>query len=255
MDKLIFDNVKNIWYQPHHNRTEKKLLLELNLSKKLLNFFQVGEYYFYILNLIDVRFEFLSPEFTKLMGYDIADLTVEKVFSYIHPDDLGYFIEYENTVAEFFKQLPSHKIQKYKVRYDFRLKKANGEYVRILQQAITIDHTEEGRLLRVLVSHSDITFLKKGNKSSLCFIGLEGEPSFLDVDIIKVAFLPNKNLLTKREKEIINYLAIGYSSKLIGTELGITKNTVDTHRKNILKKTDCKSVAELIAKAIDKGWM
>jgi DNA-binding CsgD family transcriptional regulator len=255
MSILIFDEVKNIWYQPHLSNTEIKPIIELNLSKKLLNFFQVGESYFYILNLIDVRFEFLSPEFTKLLGYDIPDFTVEKVFSYIHPDDLGYFIEYENTVAAFFKQLPIHKIHKYKVRYDYRIKKANGEYIRILQQALTIHHTDEGRLLRVLVSHTDISHLKKENKSSLCFIGLEGEPSFLDVDIIKVAFLPNKNLLTKREKEIINYLSMGHSSKLIGLELSITKNTVDTHRKNILKKTDCKSVAELIAKAIDKGWM
>ena len=111
MDKLIFDEVKNIWYQPHLNSTEKKPLLELNLSKKLLNFFQVGDYYFYILNLIDVTFEYLSPDFTKLLGYTNADFTVEKVFSYIHPDDVGYFIEYENTVAEFFKQLPVDKIQ------------------------------------------------------------------------------------------------------------------------------------------------
>lgn len=255
MDELIFDAVKNIWYQPYLDSDEKRPLLELDLSKKLLNFFQVGDYYFYIINLLDVTFEYLSPDFTRLLGYDIKDFTVEKVFSYIHPDDLGYFIEYENTVAEFFKQLPVDKIQKYKVRYDYRIKKASGEYVRILQQALTIHHTDEGRLLRVLVSHTDITHLKKENKSSLCFIGLHGEPSYLDVDIVKVSFLSIKSLLSKREKEIVNYLAMGHSSRQIGLELGISKNTVDVHRKNILRKTQCKSVAELIARAIEKGWM
>lgn len=61
----------------------------------------------------------------------------------------------------------------------------------------------------------------------------------------------NKKLITElsdREKEIVNLLTTGKSSKEISSSLGITKNTVDTHRRKILEKTGLSSTLELIAK-------
>jgi len=47
----------------------------------------------------------------------------------------------------------------------------------------------------------------------------------------------NENCLTSREIEIAGYLAKGYDSKKIAQKLFISKNTVDNHRRNILRKT------------------
>lgn len=52
--------------------------------------------------------------------------------------------------------------------------------------------------------------------------------------------------LTKREFEIIRLIAKGYNSKKIGKELSISNHTVDTYRRLILEKTECKNAAELI---------
>lgn len=54
--------------------------------------------------------------------------------------------------------------------------------------------------------------------------------------------------LSDREKEIVSLLTKGKTSKEISTSLGITKNTVDTHRRKILEKTGLSSTLELIAK-------
>jgi DNA-binding NarL/FixJ family response regulator len=43
--------------------------------------------------------------------------------------------------------------------------------------------------------------------------------------------------LTAREIEVIGFLAIGYSSKQIATEMKIATNTVDNHRQSMLKKS------------------
>ena len=56
--------------------------------------------------------------------------------------------------------------------------------------------------------------------------------------------------LTNREKEIIALLANGRSTKDIADELFISSYTVSSHRKNIIRKTDCKSFAELLRFAI-----
>jgi DNA-binding CsgD family transcriptional regulator len=45
------------------------------------------------------------------------------------------------------------------------------------------------------------------------------------------------------------------SSKQIATELSISPFTVETHRKNLLAKTETSSTGQLIAKAIREGWV
>lgn len=49
------------------------------------------------------------------------------------------------------------------------------------------------------------------------------------------------NCLTDRELEILKYIAQEYTSKEIAQQLFISVNTVETHRKNLLKKLDVKS--------------
>lgn len=55
-----------------------------------------------------------------------------------------------------------------------------------------------------------------------------------------------KDLLSKREMEIVFFLSLGMNSTLIAEKLCISKNTVRTHRQNILEKTGCTTKYELI---------
>lgn len=56
--------------------------------------------------------------------------------------------------------------------------------------------------------------------------------------------------VTKREKEIIELISLGYSNKEIAEKLLVSVSTVDAHRYNILKKLEVKNTAEMIMKAI-----
>ncbi|WP_344675784.1 LuxR C-terminal-related transcriptional regulator [Sphingobacterium kyonggiense] len=58
------------------------------------------------------------------------------------------------------------------------------------------------------------------------------------------------NQLTKREKEVISQLANGKSNKQIADVLFLSNHTVSTHRKNIIRKLDCNSFADLMRFAI-----
>ena len=58
--------------------------------------------------------------------------------------------------------------------------------------------------------------------------------------------LKSEYSLTEREIEIIKLLIEGKSSKDIAEILFISKDTVDTHRRNIIEKTGVKSTSELI---------
>lgn len=62
-----------------------------------------------------------------------------------------------------------------------------------------------------------------------------------------------KTSLSSREKEVLQLIAEGNSSKKIGDILFLSPKTVDVHRTNIMKKIDLYTIPELTKYAIQKG--
>jgi DNA-binding NarL/FixJ family response regulator len=56
--------------------------------------------------------------------------------------------------------------------------------------------------------------------------------------------------LTSRQKEIVQLLAEGKSSKEVASVLGLSVKTAETHRANIMRRLDCHSVTALVRYAI-----
>jgi DNA-binding NarL/FixJ family response regulator len=63
----------------------------------------------------------------------------------------------------------------------------------------------------------------------------------------------NCALLTSREREILQLIAEGMSTKEIAAHIFLSIKTVETHRRNIMEKLDIHSVAELTKYAIREG--
>jgi two-component system response regulator NreC len=61
------------------------------------------------------------------------------------------------------------------------------------------------------------------------------------------------DLLTSREREILQLLAEGKANKEVATGLNISPYTVETHRRHILEKLNLHNPAELILYAVRKG--
>jgi two-component system, NarL family, response regulator NreC len=61
------------------------------------------------------------------------------------------------------------------------------------------------------------------------------------------------DLLTTREREVLQLLGEGRSNKEVATFLDLSLHTVETHRSNILQKLDLHTGAELVLYAIRKG--
>ncbi len=60
-------------------------------------------------------------------------------------------------------------------------------------------------------------------------------------------------LLTQREREVLQLLAEGHSTKEIAEHLGVSIKTVGTHREHIMQKLDIHSIAGLTKYAIGEG--
>ncbi|WP_367754458.1 response regulator transcription factor [Flavobacterium sp. WC2430] len=250
---LFYDNVKKVWNEIAKKSDIKNVTFQVELYKKLIDFFQVGNYYYFIFNVQKAKFEYMNENIFTTLGYN-SDILVADFLKKIHPEDQSYFLNFEKELNIFFKTLELDKISKYKVQYDFRIKNANNIYKRILHQLMIIQHDDEKNLLLSFGVHTDITHVKDNGVPKLSFIGFEGEPSYHNVKVDSVLY-PTKEILSKREKEILGLIIQGYKSFAIADTLCISKHTVDSHRKNILKKTNCHNVSELISKSFQNSWI
>jgi len=59
--------------------------------------------------------------------------------------------------------------------------------------------------------------------------------------------------LTPREREVLTYIAEGFTNREIAEALVISVKTVDRHRENIMQKLNLHSRVELVKFAIEKG--
>src|ERR1700729_4051670 len=61
---------------------------------------------------------------------------------------------------------------------------------------------------------------------------------------------PKAGRLTARQREIVQLLAEGKSSKEVAVALGLSVKTAETHRANIMRRLDCHSISELVRYAV-----
>jgi len=245
---------KKIWGGVVKNDTSNPVEIkhQLELHKRLLNVFQIGRHYYMIFNVYQTQLEFIGDGITEVLGYEPQEMNAMLFLDRIHPDDKPYFLSFENRLTEFFMQLPLEKRGNYKYQHDYRIKTKSNKYIRLLHQILPIEF-DENNYYRSLVLHTDISHIKSTGKPSLSIIGLEGEPSYYNVQDTPI-FTKSFDLFTRRERVILNCIIEGKSSREIAEELYLSLHTINTHRKNILKKAGSKTSLDLVTKVIKEGW-
>jgi two-component system, NarL family, response regulator NreC len=128
-------------------------------------------------------------------------------------------------------------------------------------------HSDEGYVLRALKSGARGYLLKDSAESDLIqaiTVVSEGK-AFFSPEISKVlaedyvreinvrGAEDSYDLLTPREKEILQLLVEGRSNKDIASLLNLSLYTVETHRRNLQSKLNLHSYPELILYAVRKG--
>ncbi|HEX2534470.1 MAG TPA: helix-turn-helix domain-containing protein [Chitinophagaceae bacterium] len=75
--------------------------------------------------------------------------------------------------------------------------------------------------------------------------------------VLKLVYAPgpSSNVFTIREREILQYISEGYSSKEIAQSLFVSINTVNNHRKNMLQKTHTSNCFQLVSFALKNCYL
>lgn len=187
-----------------------------------------------------------SREQMEIFGFDTdgeQNISLEMHYQRIHPDDLPFVLETDNMLFQFFSEMVFDEKKDYKLVYDFRTKNADGFYVRYIHQSIPLEQDKNGKIWLTLVISHPISERAPNEKSQRRLINMKtGELHLFN----KIDGNNSGVILTKREKEVLVLVGRGYDSYNIADKMGISINTVNNHRQNILRKTRTENATQAV---------
>jgi len=205
---------------------------------------------FYIYNHNTSKFEYFSQGLSSISGYSREDYnTLGKfpLFEICHPDDA--FILNSLLFHDIKKVANSASLEdrtRLKIQYNYRIVRKDKRICNIQIQNNFLEIDEEGNPLLSFGYCSQIPFNDGPYYCGLTIFLIEETSS----DILFQKFynhINSKNGLniSDREKEVLELLIDGLTSKEIGEKLHISKNTVDNHRRNLLRKFEVRRTNDL----------
>lgn len=248
--------VMSVWESGNKILKPVKKELYLEIIEQMANLFAVGSFYYFILDFENLEMNIVSDSVKSILGIEPGKYTVRTILDIVHPEDIEKLHEKEQAAGDFlFNRIPGEHIPHYKVVYLLRLKHTDGTYKTILHQSKTILMSEDGKIQKVLVIHTDVTYLNMPIDHRISFVS-NTLPSYHSLRVGEsIDQLKNScsDLLTTREKEIIKLLSQGKNFNEMAKLMCLSPHTINTHKRNILKKTNSRNTTELVARCIREG--
>ncbi len=186
--------------------------------------------------------------FKDLLGYDDDEITLDLIVSSWHPDDKNIVdrvgLATITYTFEHLKDSPSHFLE-----ITFRRKKSDGSYIKLLSRSSAFKMDESGNIESLFIQYTDISFMDTPNIVCWNF-----EIDNLDTESFRTnIYKAYTDFFTEREKDIIKEIEKGFTNGSISENLNISKYTVETHRKNIFKKSKQHNTKDLLNFCKRKG--
>ena len=139
------------------------------------------------------------------------------------------------------------EIRKNFVAYGFGMKhfRPSGQPFHTMVQIFGLEFNEKGMPILCFIVDQDIEHLIKSTDNYLGRLSFNGG-EFVTTFSSKEQVLKKHDIFSTREIDVLKLLLKGYESKQIGEKLFISSNTVDNHRKNMIRKVDARDTTALI---------
>jgi DNA-binding CsgD family transcriptional regulator len=153
----------------------------------------------------------------------------------LHPDDyeiIGESVDYLMTIGD-------------EIVYGapYKCKSKEGDYIWLLGRCRVIGRNKDNTSILYLNAAIEINEKFQGHNQILDLLK-ENKRLLNENTVLK---------LTRREREVLNFLARGDCAKTIGKKLNVSELTIISHRKNMLRKLKMQNTASLVNFAAENG--
>lgn len=248
-----FHDLMRLWQsQPYSHKagiSDFRNLMEEDSALSLILY--AGPCLIWILDVRTGRYSYVSKNAARLLGYPADAFTrggIAFLKELIHPEDAAHLW---GLIRKVWNHLLSQKAQQrkgYQFSLDYRVLTAGGKYLRLFEQTTVLQTDNGGNITHLLGVWTDISCCKKsGVLNAAVYSKKDGQClTYTSADPASAC----SGKLSRREEEVLRRIANGCSSRQIADELSISLHTVNTHRKKLISKTNCRTTSGLVQFAI-----
>ncbi|MDZ7715325.1 MAG: LuxR C-terminal-related transcriptional regulator [Balneolaceae bacterium] len=209
-----------------------------------------GTFSYTIMDFSSAEFLHVAEDIDQIWGYPAESFLehgIQFLFNFFPEEHHDAHFKISTAAWTYGNSLPPEKLLYSTANFDNINRRKNGDLFRILTRQITVRLDGDGKIWLTLAIFTDISHIKepeiKDEPRLSYYIPKTGE--FLIYNPSTESMI-NLDILTDRERDILQLSARDKTASEIADELYISPYTVQTHRANILKKTGCKNMAELV---------
>lgn len=198
--------------------------------------------FFKVMDLTKVVVLYTSKRSAEMVGIEPASNNPSSMMKRVHPENLFRFGNGRTKLLSLEKDLFIANKGAALLSTNIKMKRHDQKYSNILFQCYLFYSPIPYKAVFEIQIHTNIDWFKMKKDHFHYYVGD-------DVSLFK---FPNDDLLnmdyhlTNREFEILKLIASGLNSKQIADKLFLSVHTVNTHRRNILNKTDMEHISDLI---------
>ena len=177
--------------------------------------------------------------FSRTLGIDksgkedeLSSIWEDEIFRLIHPDDLSAKHLQELRFYHFMKHRPKRERRDYYLASELRMKNATGDYIPVLH-----------RMFYIQVPCGDTFWLAMCLYAPLLF-DIPGQCVIINSvngNVTELEKHDSSRILSVRERQVLDLIDKGQTSKGIAETLSISVHTVSRHRQEILGKLQVKN--------------
>jgi DNA-binding CsgD family transcriptional regulator len=220
------------------------------LILELENNMEKNDQYFIVGDMISMKILYCSNRCLQKIGVDPALITPYHFFEATHPDDLHRRSLSRSKVFKTAQDLFITGEGCYIMSSNFRMRNPDGIYENTLYQCYIYYNKTPFNSVNIFQLVTNIEMYKK-NEGFHYYRGNDMNYfRYPDDELLKTG-LP----FSQREFEIIQLAGQSLSSEQIAEKLFLSTHTVNTHRRNILKKTGKTNISDLIYTLKEEGLM
>lgn len=210
---------------------------------------EIADQMFFAGDLIKLQILFASNRSRSMLGVDPDQLHPGIFFISTHPEDIARHNVARTKLFNVGQQLYIDQSCSALLSTNFRFKGPDGNFRNTLVQCYLFYCRNPFNTVFLLQVNTNISWFRKIKHGFHYYLG----------DDLSYFRYPDKTLLetgntfSYREFDIIRLLSEGLSSEQIATRLFLSPHTINTHRRNILRKVRMQSTNELILELKERG--
>lgn len=252
MNESLLQQLKLMWGAIYRDKQHNATKVDTELERlTVLKFVEANKTFACIFNLTDFNIEYATPNCQEVLGFQV-ELNSPEFFEHLlrsfapeHLQEIYEMTEKIKLLAPDLRNESGIESLTFSVCGVKYIHPERGN-IRLLNRNVVLEFNEQNQPIKVLRIFQDISHLVKNDLFCLRMEIIGRKITFLMSKRSDTKEYLKQDLLSEREKEILELIAQGKDTDEIAKILFISKVTINNHRQNMLNKIGAKDTTALV---------